>query len=434
MKPGCIVLDEPTAMLDPSGRREVIETVLRLNRDEGISVILITHYMEEAVRADRVIVMDNGMIAMEGSPKQIFSKVEELKSYGLDAPQAAELAFMLRKEGIELPSDILTMFELAAGLRPFKPGESSSWQSVPPIQKEEIPPLAEATAGRSASPILETKDLSFIYNVGSTFAQTALDNINITIYPGEFVGLIGHTGSGKSTLIQHFNAILPASSGQVLLNGEDVKADKSKLRSIRQRVGLVFQYPEHQLFEMTILKDVSFGPESMKLSSEEVKERAEQALLAVGIDRELFDKSPFDLSGGQKRRVAIAGVLAMRPEVLILDEPTAGLDPRGRDEILERIKTMRDTLNITVILISHSMEDVAKLADRIIVINKGRLSFAGTPGEVFSHVDELESMGLAAPQTTYLMRELKSNGWRVDDVYTLADARDILLSLLLSPR
>ena len=275
------------------------------------------------------------------------------------------------------------------------------------------------------------RDLTYIYNKGTTFEKKALDGVCLDIESGEFVGLIGQTGSGKSTLIQHLNALLSPTSGSVVFNGEDIHGDKSRLRSIRQRIGLVFQYPEHQLFESTVYRDVAFGPVNMGLSPEETDERVGAALRVVGVPEDCYQKSPFELSGGQKRRVAIAGVLAMNPEVLILDEPTAGLDPRGRDEILEEIKKMHKTLGITVILVSHSMEDIAKLVDRVIVLNKGRVWYEGNPGEVFSRAEELEKIGLGVPQITYVMRELAKTGVKVpSDVYTTEKATEILYNLL----
>ena len=278
---------------------------------------------------------------------------------------------------------------------------------------------------------IEISHLTHLYNPGTAMERKALDDVNITINDGEFVAFIGHTGSGKSTLIQHLNALIKPTSGKILLDGEDINADKSKLKAIRQKVGLVFQYPEHQLFEMTVFKDVCYGPKNMGLSDEEIKSAAEKALNLVGLDQSFYDKSPFELSGGQKRRVAIAGILAMNPRVLVLDEPTAGVDPRGRDEILGAIDHMHKETGITVILVSHSMEDVAKYADRIVVMNNGHVALTGTPKEVFSHVSELEEMGLAAPQTSYVMKGLKDNGLNVpQDVYTVEEATDVLYELL----
>ena len=278
---------------------------------------------------------------------------------------------------------------------------------------------------------IKINHLTQIYGQGTAFEKKALDDINLEIQDGEFIGLIGHTGSGKSTLIQHLNALLVPTSGEVLLNGENIYADKSKLKSIRQRVGLVFQYPEHQLFEMTVYKDVAYGPGNLGLSQEEIDKRVRSAFETVGLGEDIYDKSPFELSGGQKRRAAIAGVLAMEPEVLILDEPTAGLDPKGRDEILDAVKKMHDMRKITVILVSHSMEDVAKLVDRIIVLSKGKTAIVGTPKEVFSQREKLESIGLAAPQISYVFSELYQKGYDVPtDIYTVSNATDVLYKFL----
>ncbi|NLK36532.1 MAG: energy-coupling factor transporter ATPase [Epulopiscium sp.] len=278
---------------------------------------------------------------------------------------------------------------------------------------------------------IKINHLTHIYNRGTAFEKTALQDVTLEIEKGEFIGLIGHTGSGKSTLIQHLNGLISPTEGEILLDGVNIHGDKKNLRSVRQRIGLAFQYPEHQLFEMTVWKDVAFGPNNMKLSAEEVEQRVEQALQTVGIPKELYGKSPFELSGGQKRRVAIAGVLAMNPEVFILDEPTAGLDPKGRDEILDAIKALHEERKITVILVSHSMEDVAKLVDRIIVMHKGRVAMTGTPGEVFSRVEEIEKMGLAAPQISYVFAQLKAKGYPVPtDIYTTKDATKALMDLI----
>mgnify|MGYP005795746251 FL=1 len=278
---------------------------------------------------------------------------------------------------------------------------------------------------------IKINHLTQIYGQGTAFEKKALDDINLEIQDGEFIGLIGHTGSGKSTLIQHLNALLVPTSGEVLLNGENIYADKSKLKSIRQRVGLVFQYPEHQLFEMTVYKDVAYGPGNLGLSQEEIDKRVRSAFETVGLGEDIYDKSPFELSGGQKRRAATAGVLAMEPEVLTLDEPTAGLDPKGRDEILDAVKKMHDMRKITVILVSHSMEDVAKLVDRIIVLSKGKTAIVGTPKEVFSQREKLESIGLAAPQISYVFSELYQKGYDVPtDIYTVSDATDVLYKFL----
>lgn len=273
--------------------------------------------------------------------------------------------------------------------------------------------------------------INFTYSSGTAYEIQALKDINIKIDDGQFIGIIGHTGSGKSTLIQHLNGLMKATSGSIYFNGEDIYDKDYDLRALRSKVGLVFQYPEHQLFETTIFEDVSFGPKNQGLSKEKAGLRAFEALKMVGLDESLYYQSPFDLSGGQKRRVAIAGVLAMHPEMIILDEPTAGLDPKGRDEILDLIAKMHKENNITVVLVSHSMEDVAKYVERIIVMNDGSVMYDDTPANVFKHYKELEAAGLAAPQVTYLMHELKEKGLDVDvDATTIEEAKRSILKAL----
>lgn len=274
-------------------------------------------------------------------------------------------------------------------------------------------------------------DLDYTYGPGTAFEHHVLKHVNFEIKDGEFVGLIGHTGSGKSTLIQHLNGLIKADSGDILYHGTSIYSEGYKLRELRGRVGLVFQYPEHQLFEADVFSDVCFGPKNLGCSEEEVKKRARHALSLVGMDESFYGRSPFELSGGQKRRVAIAGVLAMRPEMMILDEPTAGLDPRGRDEILNQIERLNRQHGLTILLVSHSMEDVARYVDRIMVMNHGEKVFDGPPREVFLHYRELESMGLAAPQITYVVQGLRERGIPIDDsITTVEEARYAILSLL----
>ena len=273
--------------------------------------------------------------------------------------------------------------------------------------------------------------VNYVYSEGTAYQIQALKDVNLTIEDGQFIGVIGHTGSGKSTLIQHLNGLMKATSGTIYFHGQDIYEDDFDLRELRNRVGQVFQYPEHQLFETTIFDDVCFGPKNQGLSKEEAGLRAFEALRSVGLPEELYYQSPFDLSGGQKRRVAIAGVLAMKPEVLILYEPTAGLDPAGRDEILDLVERMHRERGITVILVSHSMEDVAKYVERIIVMNHGSVMLDGAPKEVFRHYKELEAVGLAAPQVTYLMHELKEKGLNVDtDATTVAESSSCMIESL----
>ena len=277
---------------------------------------------------------------------------------------------------------------------------------------------------------MELQHVTHIYGAGTTFAKKALDDVNIKIEDGEFVGIIGHTGSGKSTLIQHFNGLLRPSDGKVLYRGNDIFAPDFPLRSMRGKVGLVFQYPEYQLFETSVIKDVAFGPKNQGLNEKEALEREKEALIMAGLNEEHWEKSPFELSGGQKRRAAIAGVLAMEPEMLILDEPTAGLDPKGRNELFDQICQLREQKGMTIVLVSHCMEDVAEHVDRLIAMQKGRVLFDGTTRDVFTHVKELEEAELAVPEVTYLMRDLKARGIPVrTDVITLEEAEKEILRL-----
>ena len=277
---------------------------------------------------------------------------------------------------------------------------------------------------------IEIKNLNHIYGQDTVFEQYALKNVNLSIQDGEFIGLIRHTGSGKSTLTQHLNGLLKASSGDILYNGESIYKEGYSMKTLRSKVGLVFQYPEHQLFEVDVFTDVCFGPKNLGLTQEEIETRAKEALELVGLDAGFYQQSPFELSGGQKRRVAIAGVLAMKPDVLILDEPTAGLDPKGRDDILGLIAELHKKQGMTIILVSHSMEDVAKYVSRLVVMNQGEKVYDGTPKEVFRHYKELESMGLAAPQITYVVQTLRQKGIPIsEDVTTVEEARDEILKL-----
>ena len=278
---------------------------------------------------------------------------------------------------------------------------------------------------------IRLENVCYTYGSDTTSEIKALNNVNLEINKGEFVAIIGHTGSGKSTLIQHFNGLERPKSGNVFYNDENIYENNYDLRKLRCKVGLVFQYPEHQLFEETVLKDVCFGPMNMGMSREEAEKKAKLVLEQVGINEKCYNKSPFELSGGQKRRVAIAGVLAMNPEIIVLDEPTAGLDPKGRDKILNRIKELHDNTGIGVVLVSHSMEDVANYAQRLIVINNGKIKYDGMPKDVFKHYKELEKMGLKAPQITYIMHKLKEKGLDVDEnVITIEEARENIMQCL----
>ncbi len=440
MEPKCIVFDEPTAMLDPNGRKEVLETAHRLNKEKGVTILLITHYMEEVVDADYVYVMEKGKVVMDGTPRQIFSRVDELKSHRLDVPQITLLADRLRKAGLDIPQGILRREELVDAIMQMTTrAEVRFWarqvveqQELNEEQLKQMQAFAEdKQAEPKQPPAILLDHVEYCYSEGTAYKIKALNDINLSIEKGQFIGIIGHTGSGKSTLIQHLNGLLKATSGHIYVNGEDIYAADYDMTKLRSKVGLVFQYPEYQLFETSVFEDVCFGPKNQKLDRKTVELRAYEALRNVHFPEELYDQPPFDLSGGQKRRVAIAGVLAMKPEVLILDEPTAGLDPAGRDEILDLIAQMHKELGITIILVSHSMEDVAKYVDRIIVMNQGQAMYDATPKEVFSHYKDLEKIGLAAPQVTYLMHDLSAKGLLVNlEATTIKEAERTILEAL----
>ncbi|SFG35866.1 energy-coupling factor transporter ATPase [Oribacterium sp. WCC10] len=475
MIPKTIVLDEPTAMLDPSGRAEVIKTVRELNKTEGVTIILITHYMEETVDADRIIVMDQGNVVMDGTPVEVFKNVKELKDIRMDVPEVTELAWMLRNAGLPVKEAILTRKELVECL-----------QNCLPKQVDFMPDFVKKKPVHMdiTDPVIRVRNLSHVYQKGTAMESYALKDVSFDVQRGSIVGFIGHTGSGKSTLTQHLNGLLKATDGVIEVNfkdnaelirskgGKPVKPDKSgynggkliseltssmemnpenscyegvnssnntsvyrekplhngdaskfvsiytegfDMKQLRFKVGLVFQYPEYQLFEIDVITDVMFGPKNQGLSEEEARKRAEEALKMVGLSEKLWKKSPFELSGGQKRRVAIAGVLAMHPEVLILDEPTAGLDPAGRDDLFKQIRQLHDKVGMTIILVSHSMDDVARYTDQVVVLDHGELKMTGTPEEIFKRYKELEEMGLGAPQMTYLIHELKDVGIRFED-------------------
>ena len=465
MEPKTIVLDEPTAMLDPSGRKEVLESVLELKRKKGISIILITHYMEEAVDADRILLMDSGKLVMDGSPREVFQNVERLKEYRMDVPIITELAHKLQKKGFPIEKTILKKEELEEELfkldkegfvlkEEISPEKLSteilSKEGDNPFSKErnielekmesrgeEVVSVQNENAALSDY-IVEVDHLSAIFQEGTAMESFALKDLSMKIRRGSLTAVIGHTGSGKSTLVQHLNGLIKAKSGEIFVSFREnpplVKTGKSFLffkgkktviekkgrlslseegfdyRALRFKVGLVFQYPEYQLFEETVLEDVMFGPLNQGKKREDAEVLAKEALASLGIGEELYAKSPFELSGGQKRKVAIAGVLAMGPELLILDEPTAGLDPAGRDELFEEIAGLRRNYAMTILLVSHSMDDVARYADEVLVLHQGELKIEGTVEEVFSKKEELEAMGLGLPQIRALLFDLKRNG------------------------
>lgn len=420
MQPRCIVMDEPTAMLDPKGRREVMQTIKRLNKEKGITVILITHYMEEAAQADRVVVMDKGRIIMDDIPQKVFSREEELEAVGLDVPQVTELANKLRKGGVDISPEIIYERQCAEAIAALqKNGELHLPQRVQLDERK-----------KDTDGIIETKGLTYKYSVGTPFEKTAVDHVSLSVKKGEFVGIIGHTGSGKSTLIQHLNGLIKPTSGEVLIDGTDIWGKNVNIRDIRFKVGIVFQYSEHQLFEDTVEKDIAYGPKNMGLAEEEISRRVSQAAEIMGITH-LLQRSPFELSGGQQRRAALAGVLAMDPEVLILDEPAAGLDPKGRDKILGMIKQYHEKYGKTILLVSHSMEDIVKYATKVLVMNKAKLFCYDDTDRVFERTDELAKIGLDVPQITRMSHILKELGTDIgNDIYTTDRAAQRLLALI----
>ena len=467
MEPKTIVLDEPTAMLDPSGRAEVIRSIRELNQKKGITIILITHYMEETVDADRIILMDQGKLVLDGTPKEIFSKVEELKSLRMDVPLITDLAHELRLSGMLISEGILKEEELVEELLSIF-GEDSFMEGIEKGQKEEEHSQATSLSSEEEEIeaeikketekdfILKVENLSCIYQKGTAMESYALKDIHLSIKRGSFSALIGHTGSGKSTLLQHFNGLIKPEEGEISVHfrknpalilqdkgfsfwkGKKRKVEKEGVLSFKEegfdfqglrfKVGLVFQYPEYQLFEETVFEDVLFGPKNQGLSLEDAKKEAEEALRSMGVEEALWQKSPFELSGGQKRRVAIAGVLAMEPELLILDEPTAGLDPAGREELFQVIAHLQERYAMTILLVSHSMDDVARYAEEVFVLNQGECIRQGSPEEVFSHKKEMEELGLGLPQIRAFLYSLEEKGLSFPKKNTVEDAKAMILS------
>ncbi|MBP3339419.1 MAG: energy-coupling factor transporter ATPase [Lachnospiraceae bacterium] len=414
MKPKCIVLDEPTAMLDPTGRAEVMATLKKINEEEKVTIVLITHHMDEVTAAKRCVVLNDGKKYFDGTPREFFENVENVKKIGLDVPQVTEISHKLNKNLDFVNKNPLFIREFVDNFveksknKPIVVDNSVEMVEKSPFEKEKI---------------VEIQKISYVYNDASKYKTTAINNISMDIYKGEILGIIGHTGSGKSTLIQHLNGLIRADKGQIFYKGKNIYDKDFKMSELRKHVGLVFQYPEYQLFESTVLEDVCFGPKNMGADNESALKMAKRALKMMGIDESYYEKSPIELSGGEKRRVAIAGVIAMEPEILILDEPTAGLDPKGRDELLNNIRRFRDEENMTIIIVSHSMEDMANLAERIIVMHNGCIEYNDTPQNIFKEYKNLEKIGLAAPQVTYLMNEIKQRGIDVKcDIINVDDA------------
>lgn len=434
IKPEVLILDESTAMLDPKGRREVIDVVSRLNKEEGMTIILITHFMEEALLADRTIVMNKGEIVLSGTPERIFENGETLETFNLSLPRISVIANSLRAAGMEI-SNALHPRELGKEiLENFNKRGISAGQSSP-YTPEDIERPHEWD--------IDIKDLDYTYSRKSPFAAKALNGVNLHIDEGEFFGIIGHTGSGKSTLVQHLNALIKLPQAEKKYRKKKVKkgqpepviphisvgqfdlgSKKCDFKSLRASVGMVFQYPEYQLFAETVFKDVAFGLKNFDktLSDEQVAEAVRQSVEIVGLNyEEIKDKSPFDLSGGQKRRVAIAGVIVTKPHILILDEPAAGLDPKGKNEIMELLHKLHKEWCRTVIIVSHDMDEVADNCTRAAVISEGKLFACDAPAKIFSRADELKALGLDVPLTSKIAQTLKEGGIIIDSDCTVED-------------
>ena len=400
MEPDYIILDEPTAMLDPEGRKEVIDTVVRLNKEKNMTVVLITHNIEEAINADRVIVIENGRVCADDKPDKIFMDKELIDKNGITVPFEYRVWREISGErkaavkNIEQLADKIV--ELAGdGVEPYSDDKHTDFRDI----------------SVNAEPLLVLNDVSYIYNPNTVYEKIAIKDISVSFKRGEFVGIAGHTGSGKSTLIQLFNGLLSPTNGCVMYEGRDINSKEISKKYVRSKIGMVFQYPEHQMVKDTVYEDVIFGPRNLNLDKEQCEKRAKTSLSMVGIPEEMWDKSPLQLSGGQKRRVAIAGVLAMKPDFIILDEPAAGLDAEGKREIFDWLRKTCVDDNIGIILVSHSMEDIAEYTDRMIVLNDGGLIYDDIPATVFSHSEELRKMGLDVPCAVKLMNELSLRGF-----------------------
>ena len=457
MNPEILILDEAAAMLDPRGRKGLMRVVRSLN-DQGMTVVMITHFMEEAALADRVIVLDEGKVARVGTPQEVLVDVDALSALNLEVPFAAELSQALRRADVpvaaavteeELAKSVFSLLESRMAKACGDEGEDAEpWSAHDEVASQGSPAEAAAvredstsctkTSAPSTAPaggdaLIQLEGVSFTYDAAEARRQRkagkkpapkqakwgnspealwALDNVTLEVCKGEFLGIAGHTGSGKSTLIQHMNGILHPTNGRVVAFGRDV-AEKGAANDVRGRVGVVFQHPENQLFAATVAEDVAFGPRNLGLSEEEVSARVERSLRTVGLDpEEIAARSPFELSGGQQRRVAFAGVLAMEPEVLVLDEPAAGLDPKARKSFLDMVSHLHKE-GLTVVMVSHNMDDLANLCDRVAVMSEGKLLMEGTPAEVFSRADELTAVGLATTSPEHFANLLREGGLAV---------------------
>lgn len=416
MHPDYIVLDEPTAMLDPKGRKEVMEALQRLNQEQEMTVILITHDMEEAALASRVILLADGQVRFDGTPEDFFGEDALLAEMGMEAPLSYRVRKLIDSDVFEKKIGDARVEEATIDKRE-KVAEydktGREWEASSELVDKKKNKKAEAETDEKNQDLLSLQHVSYIYSPGTAYEKVALDDVNLSLGKGEIVGLAGHTGSGKSTMIQLLNGLLKPTSGTVTFEGKDIHAKGYSGNYLRSKVGMVFQYPEHQMICDTVWEDVAFGPGKQGLTEEACKTRVEEALRFVDLPEKYYQASPLQLSGGQKRRVAIAGVLAMHPEYIILDEPAAGLDAAGKREIFDRIRRMSREQGIGVLLVSHSMEDLAEYADRIIVLDDGKKILDDRPAQVFAKRETLADCGLDVPETVKLADKLRANGYQI---------------------
>ena len=403
MEPECIIFDEPTAMIDPEGRKEVLKAIYDLNRLKHITIIYITHFLDEVSKADYLYVMKQGAITLQGSPETLFKMPDQLTENNLELPFEISLIAELRKKGLNIPKEIYTKQQLLEFFKCMQQEEGFLFQEKK-VENQQKKCIAETEKEKG----IVLKNISYQYKKRSAEeAKDALKDVSLSIKPGEFVAIVGKTGSGKSTLIQHLNGLLQPQSGQYFFEGQDIWSKKYDLKKLRQKVALCFQYPEYQLFEETILKDIAFGPKNLGFDKKKCEEKARYAMKLVGLPAELEKVSPFSLSGGQKRRVALAGILAMEPEYLILDEPVAGMDAPGKKMLFQLLHHLNKDKGITIVLVSHNMDDVAAHADRVLIMEDGTLKMDGTTREIFARKDDLTTMGLGIPQTVEFYLELR---------------------------
>ena len=416
MHPDYIVLDEPTAMLDPKGRKEVMEALQRLNQEQEMTVILITHDMEEAALASRVILLADGQMRFDGRPEKFFGADALLAEMGMEAPLSYRVRKLIDSDVFEKKIGDARVEEATIDKRE-KVAEydktGREWEASSELVDKKKNKKAEAETDEKNQALLSLQHVSYIYSPGTAYEKVALDDVSLSLGKGEIVGLAGHTGSGKSTMIQLLNGLLKPTSGTVTFEGKDIHAKGYSGNYLRSKVGMVFQYPEHQMICDTVWEDVAFGPSKQGLTGEACETRVEEALRFVDLPEKYYQASPLQLSGGQKRRVAIAGVLAMHPEYIILDEPAAGLDAAGKREIFDRIRRMSREQGIGVLLVSHSMEDLAEYADRIIVLDDGKKILDDRPAQVFAKRETLADCGLDVPETVKLADKLRANGYQI---------------------